>query len=110
MPYRTSLIFYIRHAIPYSTLPFPPFESLVRLCLLGIAPAYLRERCCHVLSARGSPFLRSTEQNFLLVQFTNTSTWQKYRASQWWSSRPGMAFLLNFVSSQNHLSNVLFSS
>ena len=50
--------------------------ALVWRCLLGFAPAYLRELCCPVLSARGSRSLRSSEQALLLVPFARTSTMQ----------------------------------
>src|SRR5688572_23671545 len=39
---------------------------LVWRCLLGFAPAYLRELCSPVLSARGSRSLRSSEQGLLV--------------------------------------------
>ena len=51
--------------------------ALVWRCILGFAPAYLRELCCPVVSARGSQSLRSSEQGLLLIPFARTSTMQK---------------------------------
>ena len=71
--------------------------ALVWRCLLGLAPAYLRELCCPVLSARGSRSLRSSEQGLLLVPFARTSTRQN-RAFSVVGPRPGMASLWSFAS------------
>jgi len=51
-------------------------DVLVWRCILGLAPAYLRELCCPVLNARGSRSFRSSEQGLLLVAFAKTSTVQ----------------------------------
>src|SRR5688572_23339950 len=65
---------------------------LVWRCLLGFAPAYLRELCCPVLSARGSRSLRSSEQGLLLVPFARTSTMQNrafsVRGPSTWNDLP----------------------
>src|SRR6218665_1104764 len=50
--------------------------SFVWRCLLGLAPLYLRELCCPLLSAMSSRSLRSSQQGFLLVPFARTSTKQ----------------------------------
>ena len=70
--------------------------ALVWRCLLGFAPAYLRELCCPVLSARGSRSLRSSEQGLLLVPFARTSTMQN-RAFSVGAPRPGVASLWSFA-------------
>ena|SRR6218665_111279 len=48
--------------------------SLVRRCLLGLAPVYLHELCSPLLSAMSSQLLRSSQQGFLLARFIRTST------------------------------------
>src|SRR6218665_1540401 len=50
--------------------------SLVWCCLLGLAPLYLCELCCPLLSAMSSQSLRSSQQGLLLVPFARTSTKQ----------------------------------
>ena len=50
--------------------------SLVWRCLLDLAPPYLREPCCPLLSAMSSQSLRSYQQGILLVAFARTSTKQ----------------------------------
>src|SRR6218665_1060159 len=49
---------------------------LVWRCLLGLAPLYLRELCCPLLSALSSRLLRSSQQGLLPVPFARTSTKQ----------------------------------
>src|SRR5688572_13330440 len=46
--------------------------ALVWRCSLGIAPSYLSELPCPVLSARGSRSLRSSQHGLLLVPFAHT--------------------------------------
>src|SRR6218665_1349675 len=50
--------------------------SIVWRCLLGLAPLYLRELCCHVHCAMSSRSLRSSQQGLLLVPFASTSAKQ----------------------------------
>src|SRR6218665_3676252 len=50
--------------------------SLVWHCLLGLAPVYLCELCCPLLSAMSSRSLRSSQQGLFLVPFARTSTKQ----------------------------------
>ena len=50
--------------------------SLVWCCLLGLAPLYLRELCCPLLSAMSSRSLGSSQQGLLLVPFARTSAKQ----------------------------------
>ena len=50
--------------------------SLVWRCILGLAPLYLRELCCPLLSAMSSRSLRSSQQGLLLVLFARTATKQ----------------------------------
>src|SRR6218665_449248 len=69
--------------------------SLVWCCLLGLAPLYLRELCCPLLSAMSSRSLRSSQEGLLFVPFARTSTKQS-RAFPWWVPRSGMGSLLNF--------------
>ena len=72
--------------------------ALVWRCSLGIAPSYLRELSCPVLSARGSRSLRSSEQGLLLVPFARTSTRQRRAFSvvgpSTWNSLPQALRLL----------------
>src|SRR6218665_2953919 len=48
--------------------------SLVWRCLFGLAPLYLRELCCPLVSAMSSRSFRSSQQGLLLVPFARTST------------------------------------
>ena len=51
-------------------------DALVWRCLLGLAPAYLRELCCPTSGALGRRSLGSAEMGALLVPFERTSTMQ----------------------------------
>ena len=66
----------VLHWLPSEQRIVYRIAALVWNCLLGLAPAYLRELCCPVLTARGSRSLRSSEQGLLLVPFARTSTRQ----------------------------------
>lgn len=90
--------------------------ALVWRCLLGLAPAYLRELCFPVLSARGSRSLRSSAQGLLLVPFARTSTAQNRAFSvvgpSTWNSLPLELRLFPRTLSPllfSHLKTVLFS-
>src|SRR6218665_526148 len=50
--------------------------AMVWRCILGLAPAYLRDLCCPTLGTRGHSSLRSSEQGLLFVPFAHTSTTQ----------------------------------
>src|SRR6218665_515601 len=50
--------------------------SLVWRCILGLAPAYLRDLCYPTPDTRGRSSLRSLEQGLLFVPFARTSTTQ----------------------------------
>ena len=84
-------------------------------CSLGIAPSYLRELSCPVLSARGSRSLRSSEQG-LLVPFACTSKRQRLAFSvvgpSTWNNLPQALRLLPSTLSSpffSHLQTALFS-
>src|SRR6218665_3705115 len=69
--------------------------SLVRRCLLGLAPVYLRELCCPLLSSMSSRSLnRVFSWSSLLVPPLSRSA-----LFPWWVPRSGMCSLLNFGSS-----------
>src|SRR6218665_2736998 len=90
--------------------------SLVWRCLFGLAPLYLSELCCPLLSAMSSRSLRSSQQGLLLVHFLipPLSTAVLF---PWWVPRSGMGSLLNFRFSLepchlrffSHLKTALFS-
>src|SRR6218665_1082738 len=48
--------------------------AMVWRCILGLAPAYLRDLCCPTPGTRGRSSLRSSEQELLFVPFACTST------------------------------------
>ena len=50
--------------------------AMVWRCILGLAPAYLRDLCCPTLGTRGRSSLCSLEQGLLFVPFARTSTTQ----------------------------------
>src|SRR6218665_4060278 len=50
--------------------------AMVWRCILGLAPAYLRDLCCTTPGTRGRSSLRSSEQRLLFVPFARTSTTQ----------------------------------
>src|SRR6218665_3183296 len=49
-----------------------------RHCLLSLAPVYLPDLCCPLLSALSSRSFCSSQQGFLLVPFTHTSSKQSH--------------------------------
>src|SRR6218665_1578094 len=50
--------------------------AMVWRCILGLAPAYLRDLCCPTPGTRGRSSLCSSEQGLLFVPFPHTSTAQ----------------------------------
>src|SRR6218665_3516957 len=50
--------------------------ALVWRCILGLAPAYLRDLCFPTPGTRGRSSLRSLEHGLLFVPFARTSTTQ----------------------------------
>src|SRR6218665_2926028 len=48
--------------------------AMVWRCILGLAPAYLRDLCHPTPGTRGCSSLRSSEQGLLFVPFARTST------------------------------------
>src|SRR6218665_3369142 len=50
--------------------------AMIWRCILGFAPAYLRDLCCPTPGTRGRSSLRSSEQGLLFVPFARTSTTQ----------------------------------
>src|SRR6218665_995347 len=51
-------------------------RALVWRCLLGLAPAYLRDLCCPPPGTRGRSFLRSMKRGLRFVPFACTATSQ----------------------------------
>ena len=90
--------------------------ALVWRCSLGVAPSYLRELSCPVLSARGCRSLRSSEQGLLLVPFARTSTRQRRAFSvvgpSTWNSlpRPFVSSPGPFLPPSSLISKLLFSA
>ena len=82
----------VLHRLPSGQWIAHRIAALVWRNILSLAPAYLCELCCPVLSARGSRSLRSSEQG-LLVPFARTTTMR----SRWWVPRPGMTSLWIFA-------------
>jgi len=65
------------HWLPISQRISYRIAALVWRCLLGCAPAYLRELCCPVSAMAGRRALRSSSGGELLVPRTTTSTRQR---------------------------------
>src|SRR5688572_15560886 len=55
--------------------------ALVWRCLLGLAPAYLRELCRSTQDVQGRRSLRSSVQGELLVPYARTSIWERHTFS-----------------------------
>ena len=73
--------------------------AMVWRCILGLAPAYLRDLCCPTSGTRDRSSLRSSEQGLLFVPFARTSTNQVHAFSM------GPVFgriIFNMISDQNH--------
>ena len=66
----------VLHWLPLKQRIVYRIAALAWHCLLGLAPAYLRELCSPALSTRTSRSLRSAEQGVLAVPFSRTSTRQ----------------------------------
>src|SRR6218665_262565 len=89
--------------------------SLVWCCLVGLASVYLRELCCHPLSAMSSRSFRSSQQGLLLVPFARTSTEQIRAFSvvvpSTWNGLPSELRIFNRTTLPaffSHLKNALF--
>src|SRR6218665_3647678 len=67
----------VLHWLPLQQRIIFRIGSMVWRCILGLAPAYLRDLCCPTPCTRGrSNSLRSLEQELLFVPFARTSTTQ----------------------------------
>src|SRR6218665_2673929 len=66
--------------------------AIVWRCILGLAPAYLRDLCCPTPGTRGRSSLRSSEHGLLFVPFGRASTTQALH-SRWLAPLRGMGFL-----------------
>src|SRR6218665_3496186 len=85
-------------------------SPLVRRCLLGLAPAYLRDLCYPTLGTRGCSSLRSMEWGVLFVLFARTSTRQTRAFSvaspSVWNGLPLALQLLPWVHSDTFYSSL----
>ena len=94
----------VLHWLPLKQRIVYRIAALAWRCLLGLAPAYLRELCSPALSTRTSRSLRSAEQGVLAVPFSRTSTRQNRAFSvvgpSTWNSLPLALRLLPRISSQ----------
>src|SRR6218665_803711 len=52
-------------------------SALVRRCIEGLAPPYLRELCCSTMQVQRRRCLRSAAQAELIVPSSGTATWQR---------------------------------
>src|SRR6218665_4027998 len=66
----------VLHWLPLQQRIMFRIGAMVWRCILGLAPAYLRDLCCPTPGARGRSSLRSSEQGLLFVPFARTSTTQ----------------------------------
>jgi hypothetical protein len=105
----------VLHWLPSEQRIVYRIAALVWNYLLGLAPAYLRDLCCPVLTAKGSRPLRSSEQGLLHVPFARTSTRQNRAFSVVgrlvWNGLPLELRLLPRTFSSmffSHLKSVLF--
>src|SRR6218665_1647909 len=73
---RTAYMLNILHWLPLQQRIMFRIGAMVWRCILGLAPAYLRDLCCPIPGTRGRSSLRSSEQGLLFVPFARTSTTQ----------------------------------
>ena len=66
----------VLHWLPLQQRIMFRIGAMVWRCILGLAPAYLRDLCCPTSGTRGHSSLRSLEQGLLYVPFARTSTTQ----------------------------------
>ena len=66
----------VLHWLPFQHRIIFRIGALVWRCILGHAPAYLRDLCYPTLGTRSHSSLRSLEQRLLFVPFARTSTTQ----------------------------------
>src|SRR6218665_3113990 len=66
----------VLHWLPLQQRIIFRIGAMVCRCILGLAPAYLRDLCCPTPGTRGRSSLHSSEQGLLFVPFARTSTTQ----------------------------------
>src|SRR6218665_1160520 len=66
----------VLHWLPYPQHIVYCISALVRCCIEGLAPSYLRELCCSTVTIQHRISLRSSAQAELLVPRTRTVTRQ----------------------------------
>src|SRR6218665_1207408 len=66
----------VLHWLPLEKRIMFRIGAMVWRCILGLAPAYLRDLCHPTPGTRGCSSLRSSEQGLLFVPFARTSTTQ----------------------------------
>src|SRR6218665_2231047 len=72
----SAYILDVLHWLPLQQRIMFHIGAMVWRCILGLAPAYLRDLCCPTPCTRGCSSLRSSEQGLLFVPFARTSTTQ----------------------------------
>src|SRR6218665_3379509 len=82
----------VLHWLPLQQRIIFRIGAMVWRCILGLAPAYLRDLCCPTPGTRCRSSLRSSEQGLLFVPFARTSTTQA-RAFSVIGPLCGMGFL-----------------
>src|SRR6218665_1556739 len=104
----------VHHWLPLQQRIIFRISAMVGRCILGLAPAYLRDLCCSTPGTRGHSSLRSSEQELLFVPFARTPQPRPVH-SRWLAPLCGMGFLCHKDSSpgffQTHftLASKLFS-
>src|SRR6218665_3304864 len=82
----SAYMFDVLHWLPLQQRIMFRIGAMVWRCILGLAPAYLRDLCCPTPGTRGRSSLRSSEQALLFVPFARTSTTQARAFCVGWAS------------------------
>ena len=86
----------VLHWLPYPQRIVYRISVLVRRCIEGLAPLYLRELCCSTTRVQRRCSLRSAAQAELIVPARGLLSGSA-APSPWLALRPGMGSLLRFV-------------
>src|SRR6218665_1235567 len=81
------------HWLPLQQRIIFRIDAMVWRCILGLAPAYLRDLCCPTTGTRGRSSLRSSEQGLLFVPFARRPPQPRPVHSRWLAPLCGTGFL-----------------
>src|SRR6218665_2509234 len=78
----------VLHWLPYQQRIVYGISALVRRCIEGLSPSYLRKLCCSTVTIQRRISLRSSAQAELLVPRTRTVIRQRRAYSVAWNGLP----------------------